>query len=311
MNTPDFSVIIPLYNKEREIGDTLRSVLAQTLQPTEIVVVNDGSTDGSAAVVREIAAEAPLVRLVEQPNGGECAARNRAIAEATGDCIALLDADDQWRPGFLQEIAALIREFPDCGLYCTAFDIVSREGEFPADCPAERGVVANFFRDSAHRYIAIPSASCIPRRVFDDVGGFPEGMKMGGDLYMWIKIARRYRVCFSHERLCRYSRVASNRSAAVYTPERTPYSFEQLYDPAAPDEEREFIARAALGKALVLSAKGGTEEAARAIRTFGYTKTYRRTLRKAQVLNRLPVGWRAPVLNLYNAIAWRLAKKGL
>ena len=52
-------------------------------------------------------------------------------------------------------------------------------------------------------------------------------------------------------------------------------------------------------------------EAARAIRTFGYTKTYRRTLRKVQVLNRLPVGWRAPVLNLYNAIAWRLAKKGL
>ncbi len=311
MNTPNFSVIIPLYNKEREIGDTLRSVLAQTLQPTEIVVVDDGSTDGSAAIVREIAAEAPLVRLVEQSNAGECAARNRAIAESTGDYIALLDADDQWRPRFLEEIAAMIREFPDCGLYCTAFDIVSHEGEFPAPCPAERGVVENFFRDSAHRFIAIPSASCIPCRVFDDVGGFPEGMKMGGDLYMWIKIARRYRVCFSPERLCRYSRVASNRSAAVYTPEQTAYSFETLYDPAAPDEEREFIARAALGKALILSAKGGTEDAARAIRTFGYTRTYRRTLRKVQVLNRLPVSWRTPVLNLYNAIAWRLAKKGL
>ncbi len=311
MNTPTLSVIIPLYNKEREIGDTLRSVLAQTLQPTEIVVVDDGSTDGSAAIVREIAAHAPLVRLVEQPNAGECAARNRAIAESTGDYIALLDADDQWRPGFLQEIATLIQEFPDCGLYCTAFDIVSHEGEFPAPCPAGRGIVENFFRDSAHRFIAIPSASCIPRRVFDDVGGFPDGMKMGGDLYMWIKIARRYRVCFSPERLCRYSRVASNRSAAVYTPEQTAYSFETLYDPAAPDEEREFIARAALGKALVLSAKGGTENAARAIRTFGYTRTYRRTLRKVQVLNRLPVSWRTPVLNLYNAIAWRLAKKGL
>ncbi len=311
MNTPTLSVIIPLYNKECEIGDTLRSVLAQTLQPTEIVIVNDGSTDGSAAIVREIAAHAPLVRLVEQPNAGECAARNRAIAEATGDYIALLDADDQWRPRFLEEIATMIREFPDCGLYCTAFDIVSHEGEFPAPCPAGRGIVENFFRDSAHRFIAIPSASCIPRRVFDDVGGFPEGMKMGGDLYMWIKIARRYRVCFSPTRLCRYSRVASNRSAAVYTPEQTAYSFETLYDPAAPDEEREFIARAALGKALVLSAKGGTEDAARAIRTFGYTKTYRRTLRKVQVLNRLPVSWRTPVLNLYNAIAWRLAKKGL
>ncbi len=307
----NLSVIIPLYNKEREIGATLRSVLAQTLQPSEIVVVDDGSTDRSADIVREIAAANPLVRLVPQANAGECAARNRAIAETTGEYIALLDADDEWRPGFLQEIAALIQEFPDCGLYCTAFDIVSHEGEFPAVCPSERGIVDNFFRDSAHRYIAIPSASCIPRRVFDDVGGFPDGMKMGGDLYMWIKIARRYRVCFSPARLCRYSRVASNRSSAIYTPERTPYSFEQLYDPTAPDEEREFLARAALGKALVLSAKGGTEEAARAIRTFGYTKTYRRTLRKVRILNALPVSWRTPLLNFYNAVAWRIAKKGL
>ncbi len=307
----NLSVIIPLYNKEREIGATLRSVLAQTLQPSEIVVVDDGSTDRSADIVREIAAANPLVRLVPQANAGECAARNRAIAETTGEYIALLDADDEWRPGFLQEIAALIQEFPDCGLYCTAFDIVSHEGEFPAVCPSERGIVDNFFRDSAHRYIAIPSASCIPRRVFDDVGGFPDGMKMGGDLYMWIKIARRYRVCFSPARLCRYSRVASNRSSAIYTPERTPYSFEQLYDPTTPDEEREFLARAALGKALVLSAKGGTEEAARAIRTFGYTKTYRRTLRKVRILNALPVSWRTPLLNFYNSVAWRLAKKGL
>lgn len=307
----NISVIIPLYNKEREIGATLRSILAQTLPPTEIVVVDDGSTDRSADIVREIAAESPLVRLVPQTNAGECAARNRAIAETTGEYIALLDADDEWRPGFLQEIAALIAEFPQCGLYCTAFDIVSHEGEFPAVCPSERGVVENFFRDSAHRYIAIPSASCILRRVFDDVGGFPDGMKMGGDLYMWVKIARRYKVCFSPARLCRYSRVASNRSSAIYTPERTPYSFEQLYDPTAPDEEREFLARAALGKALVLSAKGGTEDAARAIRTFGYTRTYRRTLRKVRLLNALPVGWRTPLLNFYNAVAWRVAKKGL
>ena len=310
-NNPRFSVIIPLYNKEREIGDTLRSVLAQTLPADEIVVVDDGSTDRSAAIVREIAASAPAIRLIQQPNAGECAARNRAMREAAGDYFALVDADDCWRPRFLEEIAALIAEFPDCGLYCTAFDILSHEGEFPADTPAERGIVADFFRDSAHRYIAIPSASCLPRRVVEAVGGFPEGMKMGGDLYMWIKIARRYRVRFSPERLCRYSRVASNRSSAIYTPEQTPYSFEELYDPAAPAAEREFLARAALGKALILSAKGGTEDAARAIRTFGFTRVYRRTLRKVQLLNRLPVSWRMPLLNAYNRIAWRVAKKGL
>lgn len=308
-STPTISVIIPLYNKEREIGATLRSVLAQTRQPQEIVIVDDGSTDRSAAIVRSIAS--PLVRLVEQPNAGECAARNRAIAESTGDYIALLDADDQWQPGFLAEIEAMIREFPGCGVYCTAFNIVSHDGRFPARTPERRGVVENFFRDSAHRYIAIPSASCIPRRVFDAVGGFPEGMKIAGDLYMWIKIARRFPVCFSPEPLADYSRVASNRSAATYTPERTAYSFEELYDPAAPEEEREFIARAALGKALILSAKGGTAEAARAIRTFSYTKTYRRTLHKVRLLNALPAAWRPALIGAYNALAWRIARNGL
>ena len=218
MASATISVIIPLYNKEREIGDTLRSVLAQTLPPAEIVVVDDGSTDRSAEIVRGI--RSPLVKLVTQPNAGECAARNRAIAESTGDYIALLDADDTWEPGFLEEIAAMIAEFPGCGVYSTAFNIVSHDGRFPARTPSERGVVANFFRDSAHRYISIPSASAVPRAVFEAVGGFPEGMKIGGDMYMWIKIARRYAVCFSPKPLANYSKVASNRSASSYTPER-------------------------------------------------------------------------------------------
>ena len=309
MSEPVISVIIPLYNKEREIEGTLRSVLAQTRRPDEIIVVDDGSTDGSAAKVEAL--RAPLVRLVRQPNAGECAARNRAIAEARGEYVALLDADDEWEPGFLEEIAALIGRYPGCGLYCTGFRIVSHDGIFPAEGPATRGVVANFFRDSAHCYIAIPSAACIPRKVFDEVGGFPEGMKIAGDLYMWIKIGRRYRVCYSPERLARYSKVASNRSATSYTPERTRYSFEDLYDPSAPEEEREFIARAALGKALIQSVKGGTEEARRATRFFHWTRVYRRTLHKVQLLNRLPVRWRGPLLDLYNALAWRLARKGL
>ena len=309
MASPTISVIIPLYNKEREIEGTIRSVLAQRLQPLEIVVVDDGSTDHSAALVEAI--PSPLIRLVRQPNAGECAARNRAIAESRGELLALLDADDEWEEGFLEEVAALYREFPGCGIYSTAFRVVSHDGIFPAPTPTRRGIVENFFRDSAHRYVSIPSASAIPRQVIDRVGGFPDGMKMGGDLYMWIKIARRYPVCFSPQPLCRYSKVASNRSASTYTPERTVYSFEELYDPAAPDDEREFIARAALGKALVLSAKGGTEEAARAIRTFSFTKVYRRTLRKVRLLNALPVRWRGPLLDLYNALAWRIARKGL
>ncbi|WP_295935828.1 glycosyltransferase family A protein [uncultured Alistipes sp.] len=309
MASPTISVIIPLYNKEREIGGTVRSVLAQTLPPTEIVIVDDGSTDGSAGIVRSITS--PLIKLVQQANGGECAARNRAIAESTGDYIALLDADDEWEPGFLEEIASMIAEFPGCGVYCTAFNIVSHDGTFPARTPSERGVIDNFFRDSAHQYIAIPSASTIPRAVFETVGGFPEGIKIGGDMYMWIKIARRFRVCFSPRPLVNYSKVASNRSATSYTPERTRYSFEELYDPAAPTEQNEFLARAALGRALIISARGGTQDAARAAKFFAYTKTYRRTLRKVRFLNALPASWRGPLIGLYNSLAWKISRKGL
>lgn len=312
-NLPAVSVVIPLYNKADEVAAALRSVLAQRVPPVEIIVVDDGSTDGGASVVEDVAAAegCGLVRLVRQPNAGVSVARNRGVAAAQGEYIAFLDADDCWEPGYLAEIAALIGEFPGCGIYSTAFRIVDDGRCFPAPCPDRRGVVDNFFRDSAHCYISIPSASVVPRRVFDEVGGFPAGMKIGEDLYLWTRIARRYRVCFSPERLVRYSRTAANRSAAIYTPEQTEFSFERLYDPAAPVEEREFIARAALGKALVLSAKGGTEDAARAIRTFSFTRTYRRTLRKVRVLNALPVAWRSRVLGFYNWLAWLLAKKGL
>lgn len=304
----NFSVVIPLYNKEREVEAAVRSALSQTHPPCEVIVVDDGSTDRGAEVVEAIGS--PLVKLIRQPNGGVCVARNRGVEESRSEYIALLDADDVWKPGFLSEAASMIEEFPGCGIYSTAFEVVSAEGTFPAPTPSKRGVVENFFRDSAHCFISIPSASVVPRTVFDAVGGFPKGMKLGEDQYMWIKIARKYCVCFSPERLVCYSKEASNRSSSIYTPERTDYSFEELYDPQAPTEQNEFIARAALAKALTICAKGGTKEAAQAIRFFAYTRTYRRTLQKLRVLNALPVSWRQPLLNRYNDLAWRIAKKG-
>lgn len=309
MASATISVIVPLYNKEREIGKTIASILAQQHLPDEIIVVDDGSTDRSAEIVAWI--KSPLLKLIHQPNAGVSAARNRAVAESKGDYIAMLDADDSWERGYLEEIAAMIDEYPGCGIYSTAFNIVSDDGTFPARTPSVRGIVPNFFRDSAHQYISIPSASVVPRTVFDKAGGFPEGMKIGEDLFLWTKIARRYPVCFSPERLVNYSRMASNRSSAIYTPEKTAHSFEELYDPAAPEEYNEFIARAALGKALIVCAKGGTEEAAKAAKFFAYTKTYRRTLRKVQLLNALPPKWRPRVIGWYNYLAWRIAKKGL
>jgi glycosyltransferase involved in cell wall biosynthesis len=303
-----FSVIVPLYNKEAEVERTIRSVLAQSYPPLEIVVVDDGSTDRSAAIVESIGS--PLVRLILQPNAGETAARNRAMAEARGDFFALIDADDEWREGFLSEVAAMINEFPDCGLYSTGFDIIDAHGEHPAHTPEVRGVVYNFFRESMTAYVSIPSASVVPRAVVKAVGGFPEGMRLGGDQYMWTKIARLYPVCFSPARLVKYYMVASNRSVAIYRPEQTAFSFEELYDPADP-WLNEYIARVALGKAIVLSAKGDSEAGRRAEHFFAYNRGSRRLWWRLWVLNCLPRRLRPGLHALYTRLAWKLAKKGL
>jgi glycosyltransferase involved in cell wall biosynthesis len=107
----NISVVIPLYNKAAEIERTLRSVLAQTLSPLEIIVVDDGSTDGSAAIVERVGGE--RVRLVHQQNRGVSAARNRGIELSRGEYVAFLDGDDRWNPDYLQTLAAFIARHPD------------------------------------------------------------------------------------------------------------------------------------------------------------------------------------------------------
>ena len=312
--TPIFSVIVPLYNKEREVESTLRSVLAQTYQPLEIVVVDDGSTDRSAEIVESLGS--PLIRLIRQSNAGECAARNRAMSEARGEWFALLDADDEWKPEFLEEVAAMIEEWPDCGIYSTAFDIVSPTGRVRGNCPTQRGVVDNFWRESMTRYVTIPSATVLSRKAVEQLGGFPEGMKMGGDQWMWIKLASHYGVCFSPRALCDYSMVASNRSGAIYTPEVTKYTLEEMLDKPYPSREEnfwrgEFVAKCAIGKALTLTAKGDTEFGRRVVHNFGYTRHYRRGLLKLRLLLLVPRRLRPRVHAFYNRMAWRIAHKGL
>ncbi len=171
--------------------------------------------------------------------------------------------------------------------------------------------MANF---SANRPTATSpslSASCIQRRVFDTVGLFPEGMKIAEDLYMWIrspaatKSASRPNGWSATRGWLRTARRQATR------PRRPSIRSRSCTTRWPPEEDREFVARAALGKALIISAKGGTKEAARAARFFAWTRTYRRTLRKVRALNALPAGWRGPVIRLYNALAWRLARKGL
>lgn len=304
------SVVIPLYNKRESIAHAISSVVAQTPAPREVIVVDDGSTDGSGKVVEALAAENPTIRIIHQPNKGVSAARNRAIEAATGEYIALLDGDDTWREGYIAEICRLITTYPDCGAYATGFYVVDGSQRVVGDTPQCEGEV-DFFAEAQRHYVLIPSATTLNRSLVLRLGGFPEGMRMGEDQYLWVKIARNAKVCISPTPLVEYSRSGENRSAAIYTPEESAYSLEELYDPSTKDGSNEYLARVALGKALVQSVKGGTAEARRAAEFFGYTRLHRRALRKVRVLNALPISWRATALNIYNRLAWLIARKGL
>lgn len=127
----DFSVVVPLYNKAKEIVHTLEGVASQRYAPMEVIVVDDGSTDGGAELVEQMKAQLPTLQLIRQANGGVSVARNCGIAHARGNYIALLDADDFWKPEYLERVTGLIERYPGCGMYCMGFEVHRPEGVFP------------------------------------------------------------------------------------------------------------------------------------------------------------------------------------
>lgn len=195
------SVIIPLYNKATSIAKALDSVLAQAYQDFEVVVVDDGSTDEGAAVVEQYTDE--RIRLIRQANAGVSAARNKGIAEARGEYVAFLDADDEWMPEFLAEIVALQQEFPECRAQVTSY-VQCQNGEKRGivlnRLPFEgvHGVLTNYFEVSAHSHPPVwTSAVCIERALLQEIGGFPLGIKSGEDLLIWARIAVRTHWAYS------------------------------------------------------------------------------------------------------------------
>lgn len=306
----EISVVIPLYNKASEIELTLCSVMSQSVQPREVIVVDDGSTDSSGDIVERMLETMPLLRLVRQQNAGVSAARNRGISLASGRWVALLDGDDIWCPDYLRSMSELIARYPDCGAYGSAFFVESRRDYVPADNPRVEGIV-DFFAESMSRYVLIPSAAILRRDLVVELGGFPVGMRMGEDQYLWTKIARVASVAYSPKPNVVYSRSASNRSASIFRPEVSEFSLEDLYDESALDISNEYVARVALGKALVESVKGGTESAKHALEFFSYNKMSHRIARKVRFFNSLPRFLRPTVSAVYNWLAWAIAKKGL
>ena len=121
------SIVIPLYEKAAYIQRAIESVLAQTHQNFELIVIDDGSTDGGGNIVRRFTD--PRIRMIVQKNTGKCVARNRAIKQASSDLVAFLDADDEWLPDFLETVLALWEKFPEAGTWGTAYSEIRPKGQ--------------------------------------------------------------------------------------------------------------------------------------------------------------------------------------
>lgn len=203
------SVIIPLYNKADSIAKALDSVLAQTYQDFEIVVVDDGSTDGGVAVVETFNDQ--RIRLIRQQNAGVSAARNRGIAEAKGEYVAFLDADDEWMPEFLEEIVTLQHEFPECKAQATNYIFNSRGVKSQTilrkiPFKSERGFLTNYFEVASCSHPPVCSICvCIERKLLQEIGGFPIGIKSGEDLLTWARIAVHTHWAYSRKALSQYN----------------------------------------------------------------------------------------------------------
>lgn len=302
------SVVIPLYNKRDFVMRTLRSVLAQTLPALEILVVDDGSTDGGAEMIE--AANLPRVRVIRQANAGVSAARNRGAGEAVGEYVALLDADDWWEPEFLKKIAENIEKFPGCGIYCSGF-CIHRPGRVYENEHVIRqaGIVENYFRTAFRATICWTSAAVLDRGKWLDAGGFPVGMRRGQDLWMWTKMALRYPVCYTPERLSNYNLLtAAANSKGRYRIEERPFNFMDFYAPGDTDLN-EYLARIQIGIAILQSVSGYTARARKTERQTSFTRRYRLGWWKLRILNRLPVPLRRPLLDLYIRLSLLVSPK--
>jgi Glycosyl transferase family 2 len=183
------SVVIPAYNRASTIAVTIESVLRQTRPVLEIVVVDDGSTDATADVVKSF--EDPRVRLISQANRGVSAARNAGIAAAAGDHIGFVDSDDLWLPEFAEAAMASLATLRAPGIsYSTAY--VFRGGTnqvtMPELGPAELPTGQSEILERLLRGMFMINANVVPSAVFADVGTFDERFHMAEEYHLWIRI---------------------------------------------------------------------------------------------------------------------------
>ncbi len=216
-----FSVIIPLYNKSTYIAKAIKSVLTQTYQKFELIVVNDGSTDNSLEVVQQFNnSTIQQFKILNQPNVGVSIARNNGINAAKYDYIAFLDADDWWDVHFLEEMNGLIKRYSNAGIYSSSYYIVkhsvNRNSNIGVSDGFNEGVI-NYFKVYSQT-LTMPvwtSATVMKKNIFIEQNGFNPKLKLGEDFDLWVRIALKYPVVFMNKPLAFYNQDVELQHRAV------------------------------------------------------------------------------------------------
>jgi glycosyltransferase involved in cell wall biosynthesis len=259
---PTISVAMPAYEAARWIGETLESVLGQTSPPDEVVVVDDGSTDETAAIASRFGAP---VRVVRQANGGAPAAYNRAFRESSGSYVAMCPADDLWAPDKLERQREALAAHPEIDVAFTGARFFGlEERDYPG--PAQSGILAArpFFRDM-YRSDLVPAPTAVVRReLFDRLGGFREDLD-GEDYEFWMRALDQGAVFFHDPRpLVRLRQHGGNLSAQAVSMWEMNLAIHELYAPSLGDErlardtlalDLRTIGRARLGQGDVAGAR--------------------------------------------------------
>lgn len=211
MSDIKFSVVIPLYNKELSIRNTILSVLNQSYQNFEIVIINDGSTDNSVEAVKTI--KDARIRLIHQENQGVSAARNRGIKESRYEWIAFLDSDDLWESNHLEEIVKMMNTFPNEKVYVTSFEYSDKRKmyKYKGDNPIFK--IDNYFKEVINGGLIWTSIVIIHNSCFDVVGNFNINLNRGEDMDLWDRIGRKFSIIKSSEITAIYRVDAENRTS--------------------------------------------------------------------------------------------------
>ncbi|ARN77628.1 hypothetical protein BST97_06265 [Nonlabens spongiae] len=212
-HTPFFSVAIAVYNKEKYIVETMESVLAQDFDDFEVVVVDDGSTDRSMELIKNMKND--RIRIFTQENQGASAARNHAIAKCSGKYIALIDADDLWTQHHLSDIKELIQTFPEAQLFATHYEVMYTphykvEANYSVEISKRTVMIDDYFAGSMQRSLITSSSVAFTREAFEKAGKFAPDIKSGEDTDLWIRLTLEYPLAFHLRNSTTYRSFAEN-----------------------------------------------------------------------------------------------------